>query len=190
MQALGLVQNLAIRGQLDETEAAPLMDSLLRPFDGNLEQLYGGIEALGPGLRRLHTQLTKPESMESTRYLAGVMHLEKRLSKNQAMLAKLGEGLETARRQAAYFHPLHENVLRNLGALYGETLSQLGPRIMVRGDPGHLQDERIAASIRAMLLAAIRGASLWRASGGSKLGLIFRRQRLASSAHALLDRTG
>ncbi|WP_421621299.1 high frequency lysogenization protein HflD [Alkalilimnicola ehrlichii] len=188
MQALGLVRELATAGRLDDAQAEPLMSSLVKPYEGDLDRLYGGPTALAPGLRRLVTQLTNPQSMESTRYLAGVMHLEKKLSKNRAMLGQLGEGLEAARRQADYFHPLHENVLRNLGALYGETISQLGPRIMVRGDPGHLQDERIAAGIRTMLLAAIRAASLWRDCGGGKLTLILRRQRLVQAAHALLER--
>ena len=188
MQALGLVRELATHGRLDEEQAAPLMGSLTQAYNGDLAGLYGGVAPLAPGLRRLITQLTNPENMESTRYLAGVMHLEKKLAKNKAMLGALGDGLEAARRQADYFHPLHENVLRNLGALYGDTISQLGPRIMVRGDPGHLQDERIAASIRAMLLAAIRAASLWRENGGGKLSLILRRQRVTQAAQALLDR--
>lgn len=188
MQALGLVRELATAGRLDEAQAEPLMNSLTQAYEGDLGRLYGGATALAPGLRRLVTQLTNPQNMESTRYLAGVMHLEKKLSKNRQMLGQLGEGLEAARRQAHYFHPLHENVLQNLGALYGETISQLGPRIMVRGDPGHLQDERVAASIRTMLLAAIRATSLWRASGGGKLTLIIRRQRLVRAANALLER--
>jgi high frequency lysogenization protein len=45
----------------------------------------------------------------------------------------------------------------------------LSPRIMVNGDPAHLNNPENANRIRALLLAGIRAAMLWRQSGGGRL---------------------
>ena len=65
------------------------------------------------------------------------------------------------------------------------TVSTLGPRIIVRGDPALLARPESANRIRALLLAGIRAAVLWRQCGGTRVGLILGRRRLLEAARGL-----
>jgi hypothetical protein len=61
----------------------------------------------------------------------------------------------------------HPDVLASLGGLYADTVSHLRPRVMVQGNPHYLGQAAIVSEIRAVLLAALRSAVLWRQLGGS-----------------------
>jgi high frequency lysogenization protein len=77
-------------------------------------------------------------------------------------------------------------LIEKLADLYTQTISTLGPRIMVSGDHGHLANPAIAAKVRAVLLAGIRSAVLWRQTGGQRWRLLFSRGRIARTAAELL----
>ncbi len=187
MQAVHAVRQVAHTGHREETDYRPLVEGLLGAYDGSVEALYGGAAHLDTGLRRLVEQLEQPRNLETTRYVANVLHLERRLLRNRKVLGEVAEGLEQARRQADYFGtPIHESVIRGLGELYSNTISRVGPRVMVQGERQHLEDEGNAALLRTLLLAGIRAATLWREQGGGRLKLIFRRQRISRAARDLL----
>ena len=59
---------------------------------------------------------------------------------------------------------------------------------MVNGDPVHLNNSENANRIRALLLAGIRAATLWRQSGGGRLTLLLRRNPLLLETRMLLAR--
>ncbi|MFC6673156.1 DUF489 family protein [Marinobacterium aestuariivivens] len=61
----------------------------------------------------------------------------------------------------------HSSIVANIASLYQETISTFSFRINVGGDPRHLQNAENAAKIRALLLAGIRAAMLWRQVGGA-----------------------
>ncbi len=188
MQCLVQVREVATGGNWDPGLAGPCIGALLEEYDGDMAALYGGVEALLPGLREFAAHFANPHDPETTRLLVTVMQLERRLGRKRDVLARLSEGLGSAANQARFFEPLHENVVHSLGHLYKETLSGLRPRIVVRGERTHLEDPFRAALIRSLLLAAVRSVSLWRANGGSRLGLILGRRRLVEEARALLAR--
>ena len=188
IQCLLQVRSIATSGSWDAELATPCLRALLSPFQGDVEAQYGGVDPLLPGLRELAAHLTNPHDPELTRYLVSVMHLERRLMRRRDMLDRLTQGLRQAAEQAEYFDILHENVIRNLGHLYTETLSTLRPRIVVRGERTHLEDPFRAALIRSLLLAALRAVSLWRAAGGSRWRLVMRRRSLLGAAKRLLAR--
>lgn len=77
-------------------------------------------------------------------------------------------------------------VMASLAHAYSQTISRLNPRILVHGDPERLNDTDTANRIRALLLAGIRAAVLWRQTGGSRLKLLFRRKRIVESARISL----
>ena len=56
------------------------------------------------------------------------------------------------------------------------------------GDPNVLQREENAARVRALLLAGIRSAVLWRQTGGRRWQLIFRRRKVATIARELAEK--
>ncbi|MGE3106433.1 MAG: DUF489 family protein, partial [Lysobacterales bacterium] len=71
--------------------------------------------------------------------------------------------------------------------IYGEHLSTLTPRVMVSGEPALLKQPRLVCRIRALLLAAVRAAVLWRQSGGSRFGLLLHNKSIRVQAQALLQ---
>lgn len=77
-------------------------------------------------------------------------------------------------------------MLSSLGKLYSETLSHLRPRVLVQGNPHYLGQATVVAEVRAVLLAAVRSAVLWRQLGGSMWDLLLRRRDLAAAVDALL----
>src|SRR5690606_33083867 len=72
-----------------------------------------------------------------------------------------------------------------LSRIYQQTISTLGKRIQVTGDPQLLQQEQVADRIRALLLAGVRLAWLWRQLGGRRWHLIVRRRALLVGLRAL-----
>ena len=83
--------------------------------------------------------------------------------------------------QAARDGSSHPDVLSALGALYADTVSKLRPRVMVQGNPHYLGQAGVVAEIRAVLLAALRSAVLWRQLGGSFWDFLLRRRQMLES---------
>lgn len=186
-QALAQVRMVATTGRWDADDAETCLRGLTVEFQESLDGLYGGTGRLRTGLQQLHTQLSQPQDMDLTRYAVMALHLERKLVKRRDMLSTLRTGLDQARHQADYFSITHENVVGKLADLYQNTVSHLTPRIMVQGKREWLEDPQRANQIRALLLAAIRAATLWRQAGGGRLQLIFGRARLQSTTNQLLD---
>lgn len=186
-QAIGQVQRIATHGRADSYRIEPCVRALLGTYESDLAALYGGREALAPGLHLLVEHLQRPDQAELTRYLIAILHLERKVTRQRQCLTRVISGLRHAANQADYFgSPLHASVVRNIGALYSDTVSKLRPRIMVQGERGYLEEEHNAALIRTLLLAAIRSASLWRQLGGGRMSLIIGRKRLVELARAQL----
>ncbi|MCK8515709.1 high frequency lysogenization protein HflD [Methylonatrum kenyense] len=187
--ALAEVRRIANTGRYDTDQVSNCYAGLLNAYEGDLEQIYGGLVPLKPGLQELRTQLSNPQNMDQTRLLIGAVTIERKLLKRRDMLQTLAQGLDLARSQAEHFGTTHENVTARLGDLYAETVSTLKPRILVPGKREWLEDPRNARLIRALLLSAIRAATFWRNNGGSRLKLIFSRNRLLGTIDSLLERS-
>ena len=77
-------------------------------------------------------------------------------------------------------------MMAGIADLYSQTLSKLSPKIMVRGEQSILSQPYIANEIRALLLAGIRSAMLWRQYGGSKFSLLWPWNKLPQTAQQIL----
>jgi high frequency lysogenization protein len=190
-QVAALVKDLAWRGHCDDHEFEILIGSLFAFDSETPAAIYRGEANLRNGLGRIEVQLKsggKPPDMEITRYAIGLIFLERKLQARPEMLQALGDGLKAAERQVEYFSFTHESVVARLAEVYQETISGLGPRILVQGEQTHLSNLDVAARIRALLLAGIRAAVLWRQAGGSRWKLLFGRNRLVLEARDLLHR--
>ncbi|MCG5531588.1 high frequency lysogenization protein HflD [Halorhodospira halochloris] len=186
MQAVRCVKEVAFEGRTEAKLYRPLIEGLLGEYTGDADNLYGS-EGLAPGLRRVVEQLEDLRDAETTRYAANIFHLEQRLMKRPEVLSKIGEGLQQARQKADYFGDItHINVIQSLGELYSQTISEMGPRLLVQGEQEHLENSDNAALIRALLLSGIRAASLWRESGGGRIALIFSRKHIARASREIL----
>lgn len=194
-QATGLVEQLAKTGYVPMDAYKCSIESLfeldpantLAVYGNNVAHLHFGLTLLrdllkegGLGQPRRHSHA------DALRYSLGVLHLQKKLSGRKDMLGVIGSRLKQAATQAEHFSSTHDNVIANIGGLYTETISTFRYRIQVTGDYNYLQQQRIAHQVRALLLAAIRSATLWRQLGGNRWQLLVNRKKIAECVEQLL----
>lgn len=194
-QAASLVEQLARTGEIPAAELELLITSLFKQNPNNFDEIYGarpnlqagyhGICKLMGGESKAPKQDINPDVM---RYALSIVHLESRLRKNGHMMDQLGSSIQSSVRQAEHFHITHESVIGSLADTYKETLSTLSFRIKVTGNPQILQNSLNANKVRALLLAGIRAAILWRQVGGRRWHLLFTRKRYIKDAQGLLFR--
>ncbi|MEO5559361.1 MAG: high frequency lysogenization protein HflD [Dokdonella sp.] len=190
LQACRLVVDLAMRGRADPTAAQASLHSVFRIDAASAADVFGGVEGARLGLETLLAQFDSSErNMPLTRLVLGVLRLERRLSRNSRMLGELRSGIERVQRQVDHFGIEHATVQGRLAELYVATLSQLRPRVIVHGSPVNLANPQLVEQIRALLLAAVRAAVLWRQVGGSQIRLLLRRREYAMLARGMLARS-
>lgn len=187
-QACYLVQQLATSGSADSKAMEASIGSLLKIDAASVTDIYGGLEGVELGLKQLDKQLTSRTiaDPEQARYAASLIYLERQLSNRPEMLKTITTGIEKAQSQAEHFGLLHENVFANLGDLYHSTISTIPPRIMVNGEPEYLSNPAIVNKIRALLLAGVRSALLWRQCGGARWKFLLFRKKLQDEIRLLL----
>jgi len=190
-QATALVEQVAKTGHVPTDAYTTSIESILDLNPANTLAVYGGSAAnlrLGLEVMRELLQPNSQKYRETLRYGLGVLHLQKKLAGRKDMLNVIGSRIGQIKQQAEHFTTTHENVIGNMGNLYSETLSTFRFRIQVNGDYNYLQQQRIANQIRALLLAAIRSAMLWRQVGGNRWQLLFQRKQIANYVDDFLRR--
>jgi high frequency lysogenization protein len=173
LQSLAQVRRIADSGQSDAAAVQAVLDSVFRIDADSPAAVYGGANALNAGLRILRDQLGSRRDDALLKLAMAVMQLERRLDKESDTGTALHNGLLEIAPQAAAAGGAHPDVLSALGNLYADTLSHLRPRVMVQGNPHYLAQPAVVAEIRAILLAAVRSAVLWRQLGGSYWDVVF-----------------
>lgn len=189
-QAAVLVDRIARTGQASEANLGCMLGSLLVRDPKDTLEVFGGDDLnLRDGYRALAGALERdPNSLqrEPLRYALGMLGLERQLGKRSDMLELIGNRLPQIQSQADHFGLVHDNVIASSGALYQDTLSTLRQRIQVHGDMRFLQQANNASKIRAILLAGIRAARLWRQLGGHRWQLVFSRRKLLNELYDLM----
>ena len=182
-QALQQVRRIADTGQSDSRIVATAINSVLQIDAPSVAAVYGGRQALGPGLRLLHNQFSGQNQDKALGKLAlAVLQVERRFSATPACIQAVAAGIAPVASQVERLgDAAHPDVLAAVGALYADTISQLRPRVMVQGNPHYLGQVGVVAEIRALLLAALRSAVLWRQVGGSLWDFVFRRREMAAA---------
>jgi len=189
-QAAACVIRIARTGSADAGAMEPCIHSLFQVDAASVEAVYGPPGAVANGARQIIALLTgKPErDMELTRYVVTLMRLERTLSVRPDALARIAEAIREAADLRAQRSLLDPDLLAHFGNLYSETISPLTPRILVRGDASHLQNPDNQNRIRALLLAGVRSAMLWRQVGGTRWKILLGNKRLLQEARRYLDR--
>jgi len=188
MQALALVRAVALRGSCDAAALHESLASVLRIDADNSAEVFGGIGNLRLGLQTLVEQLDKPRDPSLTQMALTVLRLERSLAARPDLLERLRCSIETIEKLDPHAEASLVDLPARFAQLYVETLSTLKPRVMVEGNQAFLQQPARQNQIRALLLAAIRAAVLWRQLGGSQWRLLFRRRQYAMMARGLLAR--
>ncbi len=194
-QSIEGVNQVSNTGKVDDVLYNTCISSILEENANDAVELYGSINNLKAGLSSMLYQLGagsltpdgKPKDMESTRYALGLLHLEKKLYKNPAVFEEVIQGIQDTQKKLEFFDKEHENITASLADIYANTISNIGPKIMVQGDQTHLANPTNAAKIRALLLAGIRAALLWRQAGGTRWKLLFERGKLQQQADTFLS---
>ena len=172
-QAAYLVDKIATTGLCPDAAAFDAsLRSIMRTESDSPLAIFGGYPSLNVGFKSMLGQLensNNARNMQITKYVIGMIALEKKLSSNAGTLNLLGERINQVQRQLAHFEIDDSSVLSNLDSIYKELISTLGPKIQVNGSPSCLQQTQTQHKIRALLLAGVRATVLWRQIGGGRL---------------------
>ncbi|MDT8311533.1 MAG: high frequency lysogenization protein HflD [Methylophaga sp.] len=194
MQTVTLVQQIADSGQVNNDDFSTMLSSLLAINATNTAEVYGGIENLRSGLLQFNQQLAKKKSAKDVvllRYAIALLHLERKLTKRPAMLDLISREIEQIPQQVDYFGSISSpQVIARFACIYERTVSELTPRVQVYGDASFLQQPDNVNKVRALLLAGIRAAVLWRQKGGNRWQFIFASNKLLTAGSELLNHPG
>ena len=188
-EAAVLADKIARTGQVSEASMGCMLGSLLVRDPKSTLDVYGGDDLnLRDGYRALISSLERNPSAlqrEPLRYALAMIGLERQLDKRSDMLQVMGSRLDQIQQQVEHFGLVHDNVIAACGGLYQDTISTFRQRIQVHGDMRFLQQPNNAAKIRALLLAGIRSARLWRQLGGHRWQVVFSRSKLLKELYEL-----
>jgi high frequency lysogenization protein len=190
VQGARLARDIARNGVCDAAAFEASRQSLFDFEPADVPAVFGGAAGAELGMRTLLAQLEQPaqRDLEVSRYSVAELHLADRLRKDDDAMQGLYEDLSALKRRRDSFQLEASTLHGQIGEIYQSRISVLGPRIMIKGEPLHLQNPDNASRIRVALLAGIRAAVLWRQAGGSKWQLLLRRRSLNATLRALIDR--
>jgi high frequency lysogenization protein len=187
-QACAMVDQYARLGSADGSNFETAIYSLMQQNPASTEGVFKDISHLIDGFETVEKLLGegRPGSHAIIlRYIVGVLYIARKITGNNAMLSKIGNGIDAANKQAGHFHLTHTNVIANLADLYQNTISTLKYRIQVQGVANHLQQQAIANRIRCLLFSAVRSAILWQQLKGKRLQLMIHRRHIVKLAASL-----
>ncbi len=186
IQAIRLVQEMAETGSAEGKPLESSLASVFRIDADSAEDVYGGLEGVRSGLRSLVQHLDgSKRHPNATRIVFSVLLVERKLAKRPDLLARISAGIQEIEPQMRESGVSHPTVLSRLGELYAGTVSTLSPRVLVQGNPLYLSQPAIVSEIRALLMAAMRAAVLWRQMGGTYWDFVLRRGQLQAAARKL-----
>ena len=187
LQALAQVRRIAETGQSESEPVRVALDSVFRIDAADTQAVYGDAASLRVGLRLLRDYLANSNRDQVLGKLGlAVLQLERRFVGEDAVVTQVQTGLRGLEAPAQRLGSTHPDVVAGLGSLYADTVSTLRPRVMVQGNPHYLGQAGVVAEIRALLLAALRSAVLWRQCGGRLWDFVFRRREMAAAIDARL----
>lgn len=189
-QAAYSVDQIARNGVIDSQELQTAVFSILQTDAEDIPAVFEHRGHLKSGLKTLLSQMleNKTSKVDITRYALQLMHLAAKLQKSPEALQNLSRGIDIAKGRAETFGMTHINLLSQLADLYVENISNLSSRIMVNGEPVHLNNPDNVSRIRAILLAGVRAAWLWLQCGGRRRQMIFSRKKIYRHASEMLEK--
>ncbi|MEE8058082.1 MAG: high frequency lysogenization protein HflD [Pseudomonadales bacterium] len=191
LQSAYLVDQIARTGDFPLESYNPSINSLFQFEADSPESIYGGIHGIDLGLRVLLNILggsNTGEYRSIIRYALGILYLQKKLSCNEELMDIIHSRLQHTSLKADHFTDNLQAVASSIASIYQDTLSHFKFRIQVSGSMQQLQNPQNVDNIRALLLAGLRAAVLWRQVGGKRWHLFISRQRLLQTARELTNR--
>lgn len=188
-QSALLVKKMAETGETDDAAFLASINSLYKIDAPDVPAVFDGINGIRCGLMEVEKFCERGnnyKNIDVARYAFSIIYLERKLSSDKTRRDNLLRRIKQAISQATYFSPIHPVVLASLASIYTDIFGTINFRIQVLGRANLLTRTDIANKVRALLLAGIRAAVLWRQVGGSRLQLIFFRRKIQLTARELL----
>ena len=192
IQAAALVRQLANDNRASENYFETSIASIFKINSRCVEDVFGGqtgdVPGLRLGLKELHQLLEQKFSpgKELIRYSLEIIALQGRLQRDVKIASIIGDRIERLTPQLANCSVTDQSVITALATIYKENLSNLGRSIQVTGNRLYLENPYNVHKIRALLLAGVRAAMLWRQVGGKRWHIVFQRDAIRSTASELL----
>ncbi len=189
-QSATMIEQLARKGDINQAAFDCCIDSLFTFESNSVLDIYGDLAGLNRGFQALVDYLSGRNSQTGKSvayYIMSMMKLSTNLIRQDALSNQLHNDLQNIQRNSIDFELSRNSLISKIDSLYQQTISQLQPRIVVRGEQIILSDADNAARVRALILAGIRSAVLWHQLGGSKWKLIFSRKKYVDCAKRLLS---
>ncbi len=193
VQAARLVDQISRTGSYPEEFLTPMINSLFEFDPASTADVYGGIEGVKLGLHNLAAMLSnkeEPDGRDMVRYVFGILHLERKFAQSGDMVSVVRSRLEHTQFKAEYFAKHVQEVCHSISGIYQDTISTFKFRLKVTGSMQQLQNPNNADMIRALLLAGIRSAHLWRQLGGRRWKLLLQRRQALKLAQNLSRQLG
>jgi high frequency lysogenization protein len=193
VQAARLVDQISRTGSYPEEFLKPTINSLFEFDASSTADVYGGVSGVKLGLHNLASLLAnqnEAESREMVRYVFSILYLERKFTGNREMVDVVRSRLQHTQFKSEYFANHIQEVCHSISGIYQDTISSFKFRIKVTGSVQQLQNADNADLIRALLLAGIRSAWLWRQLGGRRWKLIWQRRKVQAMAQRLSRELG
>jgi high frequency lysogenization protein len=187
-QAARLVDQVSKTGSYPLEFLEPSIHSLFAFDAESVEGVFGGIPGVKLGLNNLSSMLASRQADENrdvVRYVFAMLYLERKFAADGAMMSIVHDRLEHTSFRAEHFANHVNDLCHSISGIYQDTLSKNKFRIKVSGSAQHLQNPQNADIIRALLLAGIRSAFLWRQLGGRRWKLLLQRKQILLTSQQL-----
>jgi high frequency lysogenization protein len=177
MLAAELVHSCARGIPQNQAAAQAVKRAITSQHAESMREVFPTIADFEPGVASAINALRgKPERPEVLRYALQLIELASLLGKSDDARQRLGSSLDSLPQQPTD---------TELAGVYQSSISTLGKRIQITGNPDLLQQTAIANEIRALLLGGVRFAWLWQQLGGRRWQLILQRKAALRSLGAL-----
>lgn len=185
LRAARIVQDLARRGRTQSEHFRCALVSVGTVDESDAKKALGGIDSLVFGLDDLTQKQPDAFLMERVRYATALLDLAKTLGKSPEASGQIGKVLAEL---SDHLDGAEPDSLESIGALadvYTSNLSDLTPKILIKGEQRFLEDPSLVEKVRAILLAGVRAAYLFSQAGGRKWHLFVYRKKFAAVAAQL-----
>ncbi len=189
-QSAVLIEQIAHKGEINQAAFDCCVDSLFTFEADSTLDIFGDVAGLNRGFKALTEYLGgrgKNSGKNMAYYIMSMMKLSANLQKDSKLANSLANELRTIQQQSKDFDMSRNGLVSKIDGLYQKTISNMQPRINVRGERNYLTNPDNAAKIRALLLSGIRSTVLWHQLGGNKWRLLFSRQKYVDSGKRLLS---
>jgi high frequency lysogenization protein len=192
-QAARIVDQVARTGTWPEPFLEASIHSLFTFEPPDVASVYGNLQGVKLGLQNLAACLAnRPDEATGAtmKYFMAILKLEREFSRRSDLQEIVHSRLQHTHYKATHFTRQTNEVCASIAGIYEDTLSTLNFRVKVTGSAQHLANERNAEVVRALLMAGVRAAHLWRQLGGSRWRLLLSRGKTRAIALELSRELG